>query len=113
MKRDELAKGKLAGAQDILSILSGLEGIIFAALGSAGGMASAAGCTCENCGCYTRNGDDCGCFPRCSCQDRTDLRPDSMMNALLGVASILPMDDVATLVELRDKVTELVRRLPE
>jgi hypothetical protein len=95
--------------EEILAGLRRIEGVLFA--GQLGPVGLAASCSCQNCGCDSRAGDNCGCNPRCSCQGHTAAdRLDWALDPALGVATVLPLDDIKTLVQLREKLTEGIRK---
>lgn len=95
---------------DILHVLRRLEGTAFAGLFRPGIGGVAAECSCQNCGCDSRAGDSCSCNPRCSCQGYTADRMDRVLDPLLGLAAVLPLDDFKTLIDLRDKLTEAYKK---
>ncbi len=107
-----MTESKLPEGQQILAILRRLEGVQFA--GQAFPIVQTPGvssCTCQNCSCNARIDDFCGCHPNCVCQGKTALdRPEDWMNALLGVAAALPLEDIRTLVGMRDKLQEALEK---
>ncbi len=103
-----MTESKLPESQQILAILRRLEGVQFAGQTSpipqTPGISS---CNCQNCQCNARSGDGCGCHPWCMCQGKTAIDgPVEWLNALLGVAAALPLEDIRTLVGMRDKLRE-------
>ena len=102
-----MTEPQMRGSREILSILRRLEGVAFAGqLGRP--VSAAASCSCQNCGCDSRVGDFCGCDPKCSCQGYTAFdRMDKVLDPLLGVAAALPIEDVKTLVGMRDKLVSM------
>jgi len=98
--------------QEILSILRRLEGIAFAGqLGPTIIRSSVAECSCQNCGCDSRANDSCTCNPRCSCQGYTADRIDKALDPLLGLAAALPLEDIKTLVGVRNKLADAYKKL--
>jgi hypothetical protein len=107
-----MAETKSLENLEILATLRRLEGVIFAGqLSPAARMM--ADCSCQNCGCDARAGGSCSCNEKCSCQGHTADRLDWMLNPALGVAAVLPIEDVKTLVQLRDKLGEAMRKRAE
>ena len=95
--------------EEILAGLRRLEGVLFA--GKLGPSGLATSCSCQNCGCDSRTGDSCGCNERCACQGYTASdRLDWILDPALGAATVLQLDDIKTLLQLREKLSEGVRR---
>jgi hypothetical protein len=95
--------------EEILAVLRRIEGVLFA--GQLGPVRPAASCSCQNCGCDSRAGEDCVCNPQCACfMKPSGDRLDWALDPALGVATVLPLDDIKTLIQLREKLTEGIRK---
>ncbi|RQV96845.1 hypothetical protein EH221_04495 [bacterium] len=101
----------LPESQEILSILRRLDGFAFAGQLGPSIIRNAADCSCQNCGCDSRSGDGCGCKPNCRCQGYTADRMDRILDPLLGLAAVLPIEDIQTLVGFRDKLAKSFKKL--
>ena len=80
-----------------------LEGVVFAGTLGGAGLLSAA-CSCENCGCDSKQNSGCACNPNCTCQGHTADHLDAAMKLLLGAAAHVPLNEMKGLVDLRDKI---------
>lgn len=97
--------------QEILDVLRRLEGMTFALVDVAPLPQIDEDCGCEYCACHVKACRHCNCVPVCHCHGYTKRPFDSTMNSLLGLGAILPIEDVLTLMELRDKAAESIREL--
>ena len=113
-----ISENKSAELKEILDSVRRIEGVAFAGQINPALIATRTGaseatdkCTCQNCACFSNRGGACGCKPDCTCEGRTAIVSDfgSIFDNLIGVATILPMEDVKTLVGLRDKMLEMIK----
>ena len=93
---------KTATLEQLTEKLQLLEGVIFAGGLGSGGLA--AECSCQNCACNSNWNGNCTCDPKCACQGHTAIQLDSAISTMLGAAAHVPLKDVKSLLELRDKI---------
>lgn len=96
--------------KELVDLIRSLPAVHFAGGVHPGFGGLAAECSCQNCGCDSRAGGSCGCNERCACQGHTANQFDWAMNVLLGAAAHVPLEEVRTLVELRDRVRASMRK---
>lgn len=100
-----MSEAPLTETKEILAILRRMEGVAFA------GQAAVetdpkAGCWCEDCGCHNRHGNNCGCDSKCTCHGKTAHSREHLLDDLLGAATLLQAEDIATLREIRERLVQ-------
>jgi hypothetical protein len=105
MKEEKVVRKEGEIETVILPRLEVIEGLLFA--GQIAVSSVLAECSCQNCGCDSRQGQGCGCNPNCSCQGHsaiTDPYRFDPFRFTFGRLIDWPLEDIKSVQELAAKV---------